>query len=407
MHERLGRYQFENGNYKTGLAALERAVALAPAHPLSPERAHVLSALAAGLMLVWRYDESLAVCEQALAVARAVGAEIPEVRALGALGIDLAYLGRGEEGVAKLRLALELAEQSGDPIALDRTYAHLTDVLTMLGRPRESARLAEAALEKLRRYGIDETTLVSNWIEALIASGDWDEAERASTAAMRAMTGSYPHHLLFVRANLEAGRGDFGEARAHFEAVRSTGVLAGLDFATAWGDAFVAELDALGAPLDGRRGASARRAGTRAFARDCRDSRPTVRRRTARAGGARCVCPRPPGYGCRPRPARPIEEATSRRSKGSGERSPRDSEHRRLARARRGGVRARPGRGATRLWAAAAAAWERLERPPRTAYCSWRQAEALVAAGAHMPRWFSRCGRLRRCRTDRSEAAGR
>jgi DNA-binding CsgD family transcriptional regulator len=41
-------------------------------------------------------------------------------------------------------------------------------------------------------------------------------------------------------------------------------------------------------------------------------------------------------------------------------------------------------RGAARpdLWAGAAAAWERLERPPLAAYCRWRQAEALVAAGA-------------------------
>ena len=29
-----------------------------------------------------------------------------------------------------------------------------------------------------------------------------------------------------------------------------------------------------------------------------------------------------------------------------------------------------------------AAAWDRLERPPLAAYCRWRQAEALVAAGA-------------------------
>jgi DNA-binding CsgD family transcriptional regulator len=34
------------------------------------------------------------------------------------------------------------------------------------------------------------------------------------------------------------------------------------------------------------------------------------------------------------------------------------------------------------LWADAAATWERLERPPLAAYCRWRQAEALVAAGA-------------------------
>src|SRR5439155_138650 len=33
-------------------------------------------------------------------------------------------------------------------------------------------------------------------------------------------------------------------------------------------------------------------------------------------------------------------------------------------------------------WAAAAAAWDELEQPYRAAYCRWRQAEALVAAGA-------------------------
>jgi DNA-binding NarL/FixJ family response regulator len=33
-------------------------------------------------------------------------------------------------------------------------------------------------------------------------------------------------------------------------------------------------------------------------------------------------------------------------------------------------------------WSAAADTWERLERPPLAAYCRWRQAEALVAAGA-------------------------
>jgi hypothetical protein len=32
-------------------------------------------------------------------------------------------------------------------------------------------------------------------------------------------------------------------------------------------------------------------------------------------------------------------------------------------------------------WFEAAATWERLERPPIAAYCRWRQAEALAAAG--------------------------
>jgi DNA-binding NarL/FixJ family response regulator len=41
-------------------------------------------------------------------------------------------------------------------------------------------------------------------------------------------------------------------------------------------------------------------------------------------------------------------------------------------------------RGATRRgsWAEAAAAWDRLQRPPLAAYCRLRETEALVAAGA-------------------------
>jgi DNA-binding CsgD family transcriptional regulator len=380
LHERLGSYQFQNGNYKTGLAALERAVTLTPAHPFSPERAHVLSALAVGLALVWRYDESLAVCEEALAVARAVGAEIPELRALGVLGIDLAYLGRGEEGVAELRLALELAERSGDPIALDRTYAQLTDVLTMLGRPRESARLAEAGLEKLRRYGIDETTLVSNWIEALIASGDWDEAESASTAAMRAMTGSYPHHLLFVRADLEAGRGDFGEARTHIAAIRPT--LEGLDFAMAWYDAFVAELD-----LWERRWTDAEERVRDGLVRARSPETAQIRIRLcavglrAQAELAAFARARRDADAVRDRldRSRKLRAAARRAAASAAPVTPNTHGWRALAEAEYERARdvARPD-----LWAAAAAAWERLECPPRAAYCNWRQAEALAAAGA-------------------------
>ena len=107
LHERLGRVPVrERPRRRRSLAAFERAVELVPAQPPSPERAQALAALAGGLMLAWRYDESLPICEQALALARAVGAREAELRALTVLGIDLAYLGRGDEGLAQLRLAL-------------------------------------------------------------------------------------------------------------------------------------------------------------------------------------------------------------------------------------------------------------------------------------------------------------
>jgi len=172
--------------------------------------------------VAWRYDESVAACEQALALARAVGAHQAEVLALRALGAGLAYLGRGDEGLAQLWLALQLAEERSDPTMAHHAYVTLTDVLTMLGRPRESARLAATALDALHRYGLDQTTLVANQVEALVAIGEWDQADRVSAAALRAMTATLPHQPLIMRASVEVGRGEFDAARAHLQAAAPT-----------------------------------------------------------------------------------------------------------------------------------------------------------------------------------------
>ena len=40
----------------------------------------------------------------------------------------------------------------------------------------------------MRGYGIHSTLLISNQIEALLAIGDWDEADTLSAAALRTAT---------------------------------------------------------------------------------------------------------------------------------------------------------------------------------------------------------------------------
>jgi tetratricopeptide (TPR) repeat protein len=222
LHVRLGEYLNATGGDNALLAAFERAVELVPAQQPSPERAYSLGSLAGALMVARRYAESLPISEQALALAWSVGAREAEVRALTVLGGDLAYLGRGEEGLTHLRQALELAEEIGDRIGLERAYVNITDALTMLGRPRESARLGQSGLEVIRRYGIESTLLVSNQVEALLALGDWDEAQRLSAAALRGITASFPSDLLIIRADVEIGRGDFDAARAHLEAASAS-----------------------------------------------------------------------------------------------------------------------------------------------------------------------------------------
>ena len=377
LHESLGVYLDASGRTDACLAAFERAVQLVPERPPSSERAQALAALGNGLMLAWRYDESLAVCVRALALARAVRAQVPELRALMVLGTDLAYLGRGDEGLAHLWQARQLAEDGGAPTALLRAYVLLTGVLTMLGRPRESAQLAESAIEAIRPYGIDETVLVANRVEALLAIGEWEEADKVSAAALPAITANHPHLPLIHRADLELGRGHFDAARTHIEAARPT-VLHEL----ATYDGYVAKLalwerrwtDADEAVQDGLERARFREAaqigvwlcalGLRAqaelaaLARAHRDA-DAVRHSLAQAGklvaGARSA-------------AADNAEVTPN---AAGWLALAEAEYGRAC-----GV-ARPD-----LWSQAAAAWDRLERPPLAAYCRWREAEALVAAGA-------------------------
>jgi DNA-binding CsgD family transcriptional regulator/tetratricopeptide (TPR) repeat protein len=379
LHQRLGRYLFESGSGDTFLSALERAVELAPEEPPSAERARALAALGTGLLLLWRHDESLAMCEQAVEVARAAHAREAELAALTTLGSNLAYLGRGEEGLAQLRQALQLAEEFRDPHALQQAYVSLTDVLTMLGRPRASARVGEKGLEAIRPYGVEHTVLAANWIESLLAIGEWDKADRATAGALRAITANYAHMPLGQRADLELGRGQFGAARAHFEAARPT-VRHEPGLATYYG--YVAELavwehrwtDADAAVRDGMAharpgwGAQIRvwlctkglraQAELTALARARRDAdavqgwlaRARKLLTTARraAADASLVTPNADGWLA-------LAEAEYERAEGVG---------------------------APELWSEAAQAWDRLERPPVAAYCRWREAEALVATGA-------------------------
>jgi DNA-binding CsgD family transcriptional regulator/tetratricopeptide (TPR) repeat protein len=375
----LGEYLYEIGSDDAALAAFERAVELVPAEPPSAERAYALGSLAAVVMLAWRYAESLPIGEQALALARGVGAREAEVRAITVLGTDLAYLGRGEEGVAHFRQALQLAEEIGDLLGLARAYGNFTDALTMLGRLRESVRVGRAGLEVMRRREINNTMLVANQIEALLAIGDWDEADRLSAAALRGITSSFPYWLLTIRADVETGRGEFDAARAHLEAARAT---LREDHVVGIYDAYLADLalwerrwtDADAAIQDGialahqREAAQVRvqmcakglraQAELAALARARRDAG-AVRTWLTRAQELITVA------------RRAAAEASAITPNAGGWLALAEAEYARA----RGAARPEP-------WSEAADSWGRLERPPLVAYCRWRQAEALVASGA-------------------------
>ena len=377
LHQRLGRYLFESGSGDTFLGALERALELVPAPP-SAARAQALEALGRGLQIVWRNDESLAMCEQALDMACTVGDVDLELRARTTLGSNLAYLGRADEGLAALNQALEVAQRIGDPRDLHRAYVSLTDVLTMLGRPRQSAQVGEQGLAAMRPYEVDHTVLAANWIEALLAIGEWNRADDASANLLHATGANYPHMPLGLRAVLALGRGDFDAARAGLEAARPSiryapglatyhGYVAELalwerrwiDADEAVGDGMIAARPGWGTQIRVWLGASGLRAHAElaALARARRDT-DDLRRWLGRArhllasarraaADASAITPNADGWLA-------IAEAEYQRARGV----PRPE-----------------------LWSVAAARWDRLERPPVAAYCRWRHAEALAALG--------------------------
>jgi DNA-binding CsgD family transcriptional regulator/tetratricopeptide (TPR) repeat protein len=379
LYDRLGRYLHASGRTEAALSAFERMVELVPAQPGSPERAEALVSLAHGLMLAWRFDESLAAGQQALTLAREIGANAVELRALSDLGRDLAYLGRADEGVEHLRRALELAEASGDPVDLLHAYISFTDVLLMLGRPGESARLGARGLDIVRPFGIDSTVLLANHIEALLAIGEWDEADALSGTALRAVTSNFPYMLLMLRADLEVGRGSFEAARSHLEAALDT---LREDRGQGIYDVYVAELalwerrwtEADQGLRDGLARARSRQAsplhvwfcakGLRAHAELAALARA---RRDADAVGIWLTRAQTLLEVAR----RAAEKASKVTANAAGWLASAEAEYERVQ------GNARP-----ELWSHAATTWDALERPPLAAYCRWRQAEALVAAGA-------------------------
>jgi DNA-binding NarL/FixJ family response regulator len=381
LHESLGRFLVASASYEAGLAAFRTAVEVVPAEPVTPERAHVLAALGNVLMLGWRHDESREVCHQALALARQVGARRSEFRALAVLGVDLAYLGRTEEGLDCLWEALHLAEDSGEPQDLGRAYILLTDVLTMLGRPRESVRLAATGIALARKHGREhgaDIVLVVNLIEALTDLGEWQEADRVGSAAIRAGGSQWPDQRLVVRAALDAGRGDFDRARADLQAALATvhedkrGRPA---FDMARADLALWERrwdEAERAAGEGLRRLPAQEA---AFLRVhlCAQG---LRAQAELAALARARRDRDAVVDRLDRARKLLDMARAAAVEAAAV-TPTAAAWRAVAEAEHDRARAQPN---PRAWEEAAAAWEALQRPPLAAYCQWRQAEALVAA---------------------------
>lgn len=382
LYERLGTYLLPWGDRDGGLAAFGRAVELVPAEPPSAERARVLSALANALMLSWRHADSRAACEEALEVADAIDDDRPALRALSVLAIDLCYLGSPAEALERALEARARARERGAPRDLAHSYVMLCEVLVATGRTSEAAQTALEGLALTRRLGLDRSygILCAGYAaEAMLETGEWEQAEDVLAAALRSGATYWTHYPQLVRAELAIGRGDAEAAREHLEA----GLQGAREPTSA---ARYARLLAELALLEGRSDDAARAVeeGLRATAASAASHQRTrlcavgVRAEAERAVLAAVRRDEAAVAAARSRARRLVEAA--RASAGAAQAvSPDGPAWLVLAEAELGRAegRTRPER-----WEAAVAEWDALERPCVAAYCRWRKAEALLGAGS-------------------------
>ena len=267
-------------------------------------------------------------------------------------------------------------------MGLERAYVNLTDALTMLGRPRESARLAAGGARgdapvRDRQHRARRELDRGAARDRRLGRG----RERSAPPRCARITVELPVHAphaprrrrdrprrLRGRASAPRGRERHAARGPRARPLRR----------------LPRRARPLGAPLDGRRRGRPRRSGagtprarpprsaSSSAPRDCAHRR-SWQRSHAPAGtptplrdwlgrARKLLDRRPPRRRARPR--------RSHRTPTAGAPWPRPSTSAPAATPR------------PEPWSDAAATWERLERPPLAAYCRWRQAEALVAAGA-------------------------
>jgi DNA-binding CsgD family transcriptional regulator len=210
--ERLGAMRWRLGLAESGLATLERGLALLPPDDVSRERAWLLARRASCIMLRGRHRSAIEAARAALPVAEAAGEPGARARALNALGTSLMSLGAIDEGAEHVRKAIELAVDEDRPSELEAAFVNLADNLHQAGRSKQARAVVHEGFETVgaRRDRCD-------WLELLDAeiafdTGDWAHAAEHMLEA-RPYSGTTFVNSLLRRAELALGQGDSAGAR--------------------------------------------------------------------------------------------------------------------------------------------------------------------------------------------------
>jgi len=399
LHERLAQIRRAAGDPAGAMHAARRAVELVPREP-SPERATVLAGLAQLKMLDGIFSEGQRLARDAIKVARACDpvARAQEIHATTTLAVASAWGSDPAGAIELLREAERAAIEMDDPDALFRIRANLTTVLDLVSRRTEAVEVAYEGIEDARRAGLEAVYgnfLAGNVADTLFLIGRWREARALSERAMSWLPAGVVYlasvlQLAIVEIETDAGEAAsrlLGQTILEFDAVREPQLagpyyLAAASFALWRGD--IAD-----ASRSVDRGWASVRA-TEEWLLVARMAAMVAQVDAATATEAREHRQLAPLASARERTAEVLERATEL-VRASG--APMTAGSRRVAEASLATARAfqrrLEGEDDPAVWRRVALGWVALDAPYDVALTRWRQAEAMLAAGA------GRAGRAR------------
>jgi tetratricopeptide (TPR) repeat protein len=247
MRERAGKAATVAGDFTNAIDNFARSEAIYRSHDLARDAARAAAGSGRALMMEGHFQRAREVLHQALTVLESVpdehtvfalsdlaNAEPPKsaeadrlstkalhlAQAVGLSDSILSELlttrgmvhssnGRLAQAAAYYREATRRAEVSQDRAAAARALANLGDLLIVMDPP-ESIRASTAALEYWREIGDRQGVGIAalNLAEALVAHGDWDQADRLlHSVAVDDCLGDDPN-VMFAAVLLEALRGN-------------------------------------------------------------------------------------------------------------------------------------------------------------------------------------------------------
>jgi ATP/maltotriose-dependent transcriptional regulator MalT len=384
--ERLGKARWNSGKGQIALEAWDAALALLPAEPPSEERAQLLAAKAAGLMLWGRYADGRAMADEALAVADAVGSRRVRIHALNTKGVCLRGGGETEQGFAIIREAMAMARADHDVDQLLRAYLNLSDALHLTGQTHAARELLVEGRREVRELGRHAQWLAIQQAEIAYDLGFWDEANELIPPELgRGTQGTTRVFYELARASLAMGRGDHADARQRLEVARD---LVARSYEPQWHapiTAMLAGLERRERNIDAAR--EAVRTGLERLAdTDAMDDGARLARIFSAAAGVEAdAAQQARDLG------RPAEEAAAIAAARAFADKAREAAARPFADAMPEAAAmvlvadaeaaAATGTPDPELWARAASAWAAIDRPFRVARVRWREAEARLMRG--------------------------